>query len=157
MSVLDEDHPNTVIHPPTLMLVAFVIGFCIRAAYGGFLPIPRLAGEGLGSLFIIAAIVILQMSIGTFAEGGETLRPATPSRQLFTKGVYAYSRNPIYLAMMLLGIGLGLATLNVWTIVMTLVAGLVIFQFVIKPEERYLDDRFGEEYEAYKKSVRRWL
>lgn len=153
-----EDHPHIILHPPLLMLLAIITGFVARAFWGGFMDIvPRLVGEGLGSLLIIGAIVILQMGIRTFAEGGENLQPSTPSRQLFTKGVYNYTRNPIYCAMMLLGGGLGFATLNLWTVLMTVLAGVIINYFVILPEERYLEDRFGEDYADYKKRVRRWM
>lgn len=157
MSVLDDDKPQVWVHPPFLMLTIFISGFVMRALWGGFLPIPRLLGEGVGTILILGAIVLLQLAISTFAEGGETLRPATASRQLFTKGLYAYSRNPIYLAMMLLGCGLGFATLNIFTIALTFAGGVILSVLVIKPEERYLEDRFGDEYEVYKKSVRRWL
>ena len=157
MSVLDDDKPNVWIHPPFLMLGVFIAAFGLRAVYGGFMPLPRLVAEGIGTLMIIGAIVILQLGISTFADGGEQLRPSTPSRQLFTKGVYGLSRNPIYLAMMLLGAGLGFATLNSWTVGLTLLAGVLLNFLVIKPEERYLEDRFGDEYETYKKSVRRWI
>ncbi len=153
-----EDHPNIFVHPPLVMLLAIIIGFIARGFWGGFMDIvPRLVGEALGSILILGAITILQLGVSTFAEGGEALRPSTPSRQLFTKGVYAYTRNPIYVAMMLLGGGLGFATLNLWTILMTFMAGVIINYLVIKPEERYLEDRFGVEYEDYKKRVRRWM
>ncbi len=153
-----EDHPATIVHPPTIMMIALVLGFAARAAWGGFMDIvPPLAVEFLGITFIIAAIVIMQLSIATFAEGGETLRPPTPSRQLFTKGVYAYTRNPIYVAMMLVGAGLAFATQNVWMLATTALAGVIINYAVILPEERYLEDRFGPEYEEYKARVRRWM
>jgi len=157
MGVLDDEKPGVWIHPPYLMLIVFVAGFALRVAFGGYLPIPRVAGEGAGTALIIAAIILIQMAVTIFVDGGEELRPPTPSRQLFTKGLYARSRNPIYLAMLVLGTGIGLATLNLWTVLLTGVAGVLLFYFVIKPEERYLEERFGEAYEAYRKQTRRWI
>lgn len=153
-----RDHPHTMVHPPTIMLIALVSGFMARAAWGGFMDIvPRLVAEMLGSCLIVGAIIILQLAVRRFAENGETLRPPTPSRQLFINGIYTHTRNPIYVAMMLLGGGLGFATLNLWTILTTFLAGVLINYLVIVPEERYLEDRFGDLYEGYKKRVRRWM
>jgi len=126
MAAFEEDHPRAKIHPPLVMLVALILGFTLRVAYGGLLPIPSIAGEFLGLVFVVGAVVILQMCIRIFGEFGEELRPTTPSRQLFTNGVYSHSRNPIYVAMMLLGTGLGFATLNLWMVFMTLLAGTAI-------------------------------
>ncbi len=153
----NEDGPKTVFHPPFVMLLAIASAYAIRVVWGGILPIPRIVGEGLGTVLIIGSIIVLQMGIKTFAAGGEELRPTTPSRQLFTKGIYGYTRNPIYLAFMMLGIGLGLATLNIWTIGTTLFAGLIIDRFVISAEETYLETYFGTDYTNYQKRVRRWL
>jgi len=83
--------------------------------------------------------------------------PATPASELFQKGPYKFSRNPIYLAMVVFGAGFGIATSNVWIIVTTAIVGLIFHFFVILPEERYLARRFGAEYDAYRSRVRRWI
>lgn len=154
---LREDGPKVRLHPPSLLLFALVAGYVIRLFAGGRLPLPHAFAEGAGGLLILIALAIVMTSVSAFAEGGETLRPETPSRQLFTKGPYRYSRNPIYLAMMLFGVGLGIATSNIWIILTTALAGLVIHFFVILKEEDYLQDRFGEDYAAYRRQVRRWI
>ena len=59
--------------------------------------------------------------------------------------------------MMLFGAGFGVATSNIWIIVTTAFAGLLFHFFVIKPEESYLSRHFGEEYDEYKRLVRRWI
>ena len=153
----DEDRPRTRLHPPTLLLIALIVGYVVRLFVGGFLPIPRPIGEGVGLLLVILAIILLQMGTSAFSAGGEELRPSTPSRQLFTKGIFGFSRNPIYLAMILLGSGLGFATLNLWMIMSTAVFAMIITAFVIIPEERYLTDRFGDEFDQYRRKVRRWI
>ena len=153
-----EDRPSVWLHPPTVMFIALVIGFILRLVFGGFLDfIPRALTEGLGGLLIIIAVGIVTSAISAFAAGGEALKPDTPSQQLFVNGPYRFSRNPIYLAMMLFGAGFGVATSNFWIILTTAFSGLLFHFFVILPEERYLTDRFGPEYEDYKKAVRRWF
>ena len=152
-----EDRPRVWFHPPTMLFAALVIGFGVRVFVGGYLPLPRILAEGLGGLLIICSLGIVISAVSAFAEGGENLQPDTPSKQLFVNGPYRFSRNPIYLSMMLFGVGFGLATSNLWIILSTLCAGLLFHFFVILPEERYLTDKFGDEYETYKKAVRRWI
>lgn len=154
---LHDKGPKVRLHPPSLLLLALVAGYVIRLFAGGRLPLPHAFAEGLGGLVILIALAIVMTSVSAFAEAGETLRPETPSRQLFTKGPYRYSRNPIYFAMMLFGAGFGIATSNIWMILTTAIAGLAIHFFVILREEEYLQDRFGEEYEIYRRQVRRWI
>jgi protein-S-isoprenylcysteine O-methyltransferase Ste14 len=156
-SSADEDKPAVKLHPPTVFFLALVFGYIIRLFAGGRMPIPRAFAEGFGGLFIIVSLALVLSAVSIFAEKGQGLRPATPASDLFQKGVYKFSRNPIYLAMVLFGSGFGIATSNVWIIVTTAIAGLILNFLVIKPEEDYLARKFGEEYDAYKGRVRRWL
>ena len=153
-----EDRPDVAIHPPTIFFAALLFGFVFRVFLGGRLDfIPRIFAEGLGGILVLTGLGLALSAISAFAEGGETLRPATPSSQLFTGGPYRYSRNPIYLAMVVFGVGFGVATLNVWIVVFSIVAGAIFNFFVIPLEEEYLARRFGSEYAAYKRIVRRWV
>lgn len=157
MNDAGEDHPHVSVHPPTLFASALMIGFVVRLFAGGWLPAPAVVGEALGGAALLAGLSIAVAAVSAFAEAGETLPPATPSRRLLTKGPYGFSRNPIYLAMVLLGVGFGLATLDLWIILTTLGAGAILNFFVIPPEEKYLARRFGAEFEDYRRRVRRWL
>lgn len=152
-----EDRPAVKLHPPTVLFLALVAGYLIRLFVGGRLPLPRAFAEGLGGLLIIASLGLALSAVAIFAEKGQGLRPQTPASDLFQKGVYKFSRNPIYLAMVLFGTGFGIATSNVWMIITTVFAGLIFHFFVIRPEEAYLARKFGEEYAAYKSRVRRWI
>ena len=154
---LVEDRPRVFFHPPTVLFVGIIAGFIMRAVAGGYLPLPRLVGEGIGITLVIIGVSIFITAISIFAEAEETLKPDTPSHQLLRSGPFTRSRNPIYLGMMFFGVGLGFATLNVWIVLTTLLTGLILHFLVILPEERYLSEHFGEEYTAYKAKVRRWL
>ncbi len=152
-----QDHPDVSIHPPTVFFSGLIIGFILRAFIGGWLPLPRIFAEAVGGLTMLVSLSVVIASITAFAESGETLRPATPSHQLFTDGIYQRSRNPIYLAMVLFGIGFGIATLNIWIVGTSLLTGVVLNFLVIPQEELYLTRRFGADYEDYCHKVRRWL
>lgn len=153
----ETDKPAVKIHPPSLLFLALVAGYVIRLFVGGRLPLPRAFAEGLGGLLIIISLGLAMAAIRIFTEKGQGLRPATPASALFQKGPYKFSRNPIYLAMMLFGAGFGVATSNVWIIITTAAAGVIIHFMAILPEEAYLERKFGEEYSVYKARVRRWL
>lgn len=151
------DQPDVAVHPPTVFLCGLVIGFLLRVFLGGALPLPEALAEGIGGAMMLTALAAAVSSISAFAEAGETLRPASPSRSLLTGGFYRYSRNPIYLAMVLFGAGFGLATLNIWIIATSVITGLIFHFLVIPQEEDYLARRFGDEFALYRQRTRRWL
>lgn len=152
-----EDRPDVSIHPPTVFFSALLIGYILRVFLGGRLPLPNAAAEGVGGLMMTGAVVMAVSAISVFAESGEKLTPSSPSGALFTGGPFRWSRNPIYLAMVVFGAGFGMATLNVWAIAASLIAGVIFNFFVIPQEEDYLARRFGTDYASYKARVRRWL
>lgn len=153
----EDDKPVVTLHPPTVLFVALLAGYLVRLFAGGRLPLPRAFAEGLGGLLIIVALGLLMAAIRIFVENAQPLAPATPAKALFLKGPYKFTRNPIYLAMMIFGVGFGIATSNVWIIITTAIAGTLFHFLVILPEEAYLERKFGGEYAAYKMKVRRWL
>jgi len=94
-----------------------------------------------------------------FRKAGTTINPMTPqaSSALVTGGFFAWSRNPIYVAdvLVLLGAALWIGSFVAFLFVALFIA--FIDRFQIRPEERALRARFGEEYERYCARVRRWL
>ena len=83
-----------------------------------------------------------------------------PNRQttvLLTEGPFRLSRNPMYLGMVVQYVGLALLFNSLWAIVLLPLALVVVHLTVIKREEWYLEQKFGEEYRAYKARVQRWL
>ena len=72
-------------------------------------------------------------------------------------GIFSYSRNPMYLGMVFILLGLTLIFNLIGGILCTILFMLYISVFQIKPEEIVMDKLFGEEFASYKKSVRKWL
>lgn len=105
----------------------------------------------------IAALIGLS---GAWAlrRAGTTISVDRPTTAIVASGPYRYSRNPLYVALTLLYLGLGAAALNtLWALVLLPPLLVVIQRGVIEREERYLERKFGEEYRRYKRRVRRWL
>ncbi len=86
-----------------------------------------------------------------------SVNPSRPTTALLTAGPYRLTRNPMYLAMVIQYVGLALLFNALWAIVLLPLALVIIHFTVIKREERYLEQKFGEDYRAYKARVRRWL
>jgi protein-S-isoprenylcysteine O-methyltransferase Ste14 len=92
-------------------------------------------------------------------RAGTTMNPVRPmaTSALVVSGVFRFTRNPMYLSLVLYLLAWGVYLSNVWALLLVPVFMLYINEFQIKPEERALSSLFGPEYAAYKGRVRRWL
>lgn len=108
-------------------------------------------------LFVIGAAVLLDCIIRFAIQGQGTLSPADPTRKLVISGMYRYSRNPMYwgVMMMLIAEALFFESSNLW--IYAAFIFIAFYLFILIFEEPRLRKDFGEEYEAYRKKVRRWL
>ena len=141
--------------PPTYFLAALAL-----AVLASFLfPLPVLippAARIAGLLPIVAGIALNLAADRQFKRRGTTVKPFQKSSALITDGVFRWSRNPMYLGMIL--IVAGVALLEGTAIAWMAVAALgVIFQAFIRREDRMLEETFGAEFEAYTRRTRRWL
>ena len=111
----------------------------------------------IGAILAIGSIVLFIKSVRIFSERNEKLHPRSISTQIFKDGPFKVSRNPIYLAMVFLLIGVGLMFNSLWFLYAGFIIFIMLHYGVIIPEENYLEKEFGKDYLEYKKSVRRWL
>jgi len=132
--------------------------WALAAAFPGFaVDFPYqtvLAGALIGGGLMLDLVSIL-----SFRSAQTTVSPLAPERtsRLVTTGLYRYTRNPMYLGLLVILIGAGLLSGSLLAVAVLpgFVAYLTIFQ--IRPEERRLSALFGNEYERYRQEVRRWL
>ncbi|QAY69759.1 methyltransferase family protein [Xylanimonas protaetiae] len=96
-------------------------------------------------------------SLWLFRRHETGLLPGQATRALLEEGPYRISRNPLYVGLLALYLGVSLLMPTVWGLVLFPVAVLLVSWGAIRPEERFLRDRFGAEYDAYARRVRRWL
>jgi protein-S-isoprenylcysteine O-methyltransferase Ste14 len=108
------------------------------------------------SVAALGAMMILSAQVW-FKRSGQHPAPWKPSPELLVKGVYRYTRNPMYVGMTLFQLGLGIALDNVWVATLSPLALAVIHVIAVKPEEAYLTEKFGESYVRYTAAVRRYL
>lgn len=145
--------------PPVLVVMVFA---GLMYLLDRFLPFGDFDffGRNELALFLLGlAIVIMFLAIYAFSKAKTTVDPMQPDKasQLVTNGIFRYSRNPMYLAMLLILLGFGLKLGNAFNTL--LAAGFVYFMnhFQIKHEEEALRQRFGKSYQLYLKAVRRWF
>lgn len=109
-------------------------------------------------LAITAGLVVLLEAFARFAlDGLGTPAPIAPTRKLVIRGIYRHVRNPMYLAVLALIFAQALLFSNWVVAIYGLVAGAVMASFVRLYEEPTLSDRYGAEYEAYRRAVPGWL
>lgn len=114
--------------------------------------------DAVGTVVFLTGFVIMTICIIQFAtQGNGTLSPADPTKKLVIKGLYKYSRNPMYVGvtLMLLGESIVFQVRSLWTY--SIIIWTAFFLFVIFFEEVRLRTDFGAEYDQYCKKVRRWL
>ena len=144
--------------PPYLVLLGLIISFLLEfLVHRNQIFDNSIIFRFLGIILTIAAILLFVKSVGIFNLRKEKLHPRSISTQIFKDGPFQFSRNPIYLAMFVLLIGVGLTLNSFWFLFSGLVVAIMLHYGVIIPEENYLEKEFGKDYLEYKKTVRRWL
>jgi protein-S-isoprenylcysteine O-methyltransferase Ste14 len=92
-----------------------------------------------------------------FARHGTGLLPGQPTQAMIEEGPFRLSRNPLYVGLLALYLGLALLAPTFWGLVLFPAAVLLVLWGAIRPEERFLHERFGAPYDDYARRVRRWL
>ena len=103
------------------------------------------------------SLVLFFWAVYSMRRGGASIPTGEPTERIVFGGPYRFSRNPIYLAMLLLQIGISFWANSVWFLLFAASFAALLVWGVILREERYLERKFGADYEAYKTLVRRWL
>ncbi len=119
---------------------------------------PLVFHQYIGILLFMVGAVIMFHCIARFAvEGRGTLSPADPTKKLVVKGLYKFSRNPMYVGvtLILLGEALFFRSVNLWIYVGFVFLAFNLFVWLV--EEPRLHRDFGEDYRKYCREVRRWI
>ena len=151
------DTAQVIIRPPLAWLLAIVAGLALNWLMPlPFLP-PNLAAAWLGAAVFVLAVALAAWAITTMARAGSNVPTNLPTTTIVENGPYRYTRNPIYVGMLLGLIGLTVTLDNLWLLVMLVPFAIVIRYGVVAREEAYLERKFGDVYRSYRLRVRRWL
>lgn len=151
-----KDHAGVVVPPPLIYLGFLALGLVLDYVWP-VAGLPQTLQYVLGAVLIAAGLAVVILAWLRFRGAGTHIEPYKPTTAIITDGVYRFSRNPIYLALSGIYAGIGVALDNLWVLALLLPILLVIRFGVIAREERYLEDKFGEDYRRYRSTVRRWL
>ena len=161
---INIDHASVISFPPIIFLFFTNFGFFISTLNLYFLKLYNipiflniLRSYEVGLLLIVSSLIIFIISINTFNEVDENPIPTSSTTQIISRNIYKYTRNPMYLAMLILQAGIGMSLSMVHIIFFVIFTYVVLKYYVILPEEKYLEKKFGTQYLVYKKTVRRWL
>jgi protein-S-isoprenylcysteine O-methyltransferase Ste14 len=151
-----EDSAGVRFPPPAIYALFLGAALLLQRLLPAPVPAPGLRGPlAWGCLALATALGA--SSLGLFFALRVNPMPHAPTRALVVRGPYRFTRNPMYLGLLLLYLGLGALFACVWALVLAPALVATIRYYAIAREERYLAARFGEEYRDYAARVRRWL
>jgi protein-S-isoprenylcysteine O-methyltransferase Ste14 len=151
------DTAQVIVLPPLLFLGTIALAALLEAVVPFPLPLSPGVAYGLGALLVLGGLALLLLGARRFSAAGTNIPPTLPTTALVVTGPYRWSRNPLYLAMLLIYAGLGIAALSSWALLLAVPLVLVLNYGVIIREEAYLERKFGGDYRAYRARVRRWI
>jgi protein-S-isoprenylcysteine O-methyltransferase Ste14 len=142
--------------PPFLYVALFLLGLLL-----GHLvplpPLPRTPSRLTAAVLLIPGFGLVFWSLWLFLRVRTSPLPMRPASSLVRSGPYRWTRNPMYLGMLLLYLGVALLFDVLWALVLSPAVVLLVGRLVIAREERYLEGKFGDDYRQYKTQVRRWI
>jgi protein-S-isoprenylcysteine O-methyltransferase Ste14 len=148
-----------VIALPPLIFLGFLAAAAVLEAV---VPLQVLAAQVFprylaGAALAVGGVVVIFTAAGRFQAAGTNIPPTLPATALVVDGIYRRTRNPLYLGMIFIYLGLSVAAGSLWAIGLAVPLVWVVNTGVIAREERYLERKFGDAYRSYKAAVRRWV
>jgi protein-S-isoprenylcysteine O-methyltransferase Ste14 len=151
-------HPGVRFPPPLLYAVAFLAGYLLHRAYPlAIVADGSLALEIAGAICVGVWALFMGAAFASFLRARTNILPNRPAVTLVTTGPYRFTRNPMYVSLVLLYVGGALLLDTWWPLFFLPLVIVAIDRLVIAREERYLLDAFGGHYDAYCRRVRRWI
>lgn len=157
---MTDDHPRVAVRPPRLYTLALVLGLVLELLMPSSVldliwlePHQRI----IGAAVFACGFVLMTVCMMEFRNAGTSVPTNQPATALVERGPYAWSRNPIYLSLTLIYLGIALAAKSAWALGLIVPVLLIMRYGVISREEAFLARKFGNAYLSYKERVRRWL
>jgi protein-S-isoprenylcysteine O-methyltransferase Ste14 len=151
------DHSGVPIHPPLFFFSALLLGVVLDDRVHA-LPV---FGGGSWRWSGLAPVLIGAILIGTgrrvMVARGTNVNPTQPTTAIVESGPFRFTRNPLYVGLTVLYVGLSLLFNTWWSLFLLVPVGVVMHHLVVRREEAYLERKFGDTYIAYCRRVRRYL
>jgi protein-S-isoprenylcysteine O-methyltransferase Ste14 len=145
----ERDAAAVRIFPPAVPLLTILAGVVLNRLWpidpGFALPAPE--RYWIGGVIVAGAVLGLGWrSVEALRRTGQSENPWKPTTEIVERGPFRFTRNPMYLQLVLVCIGIAVALMNLWILILTPICAWVLQRFAILPEERYLERKFGETY-----------
>jgi protein-S-isoprenylcysteine O-methyltransferase Ste14 len=108
-------------------------------------------------VLLVAGFAVARSGARTIWKANSSIIPMRPTTAIVSEGIFQFTRNPMYVGMVVIYVGIALWIRTPWALVLLPLVVLAVDRLVIAKEERYLAGKFGEPYLAYKNKVRRWI
>ena len=143
--------------PPPLLVLILVVSNYFSSKKIDLILIPN--QNIISFIIFLIGLIILINPIVRFVKSKTTIDPIKFKKvnKLITSGIYKYSRNPMYLGLLMIVISTSIFYLNIFSVATPMLFYFWINRFQIKREEIFLTEKFGKEYLLYKVKTRRWI
>jgi protein-S-isoprenylcysteine O-methyltransferase Ste14 len=155
----EPDRPKILVFPPLAMLVALVAAIALEWLWPlHLLPPPFPLRTTLpGVVLTLASLALAVSGLRTFRRSGTNVDPRRPALKVIEAGPYRFTRNPMYLGIVGIQLGLALTFSLDWALFGAVLLGLVLHFGVVLREEEYMTAKFGAAYTEFRARTRRWL
>lgn len=151
------DAPAYRLWPPLALGLPLVVGWVLTATVGDPVSVGGAPARTVGVVLVLAFAVWNGWTLAVMANNRTAILPGGATSEVLRSGPFRVSRNPLYVGLVVLDVGLALLTASFWALVLVPVGVGLLVWGAIRPEERYLTEKFGADYEVYRAQVRRWL
>ena len=151
-----RDNSGVRFPPPLIYVLGLLAGWLLERKHP-LVPLPRNFAIAAGIVLLIAGLALARSGARAIWKANSSIIPMRPTTAIVSDGVYRFTRNPMYLAMAVMYVGIALLVRAAWALVLLPVVMIAVDRLVIAKEESYLRGKFGETYMNYCSRVRRWI
>ena len=153
----NRDNPGVGVHPPLFFLSALLLGVVLDDRVRRFVIFDSHDWRWLGVILLLLGVGLVAFGRKTMIKHGTNVNPTLPTLAIVDSGPFRFTRNPLYVALTVIYIGLSLLFNTWWSLFLLIPVWLVMHFAVVRREEAYLESKFGENYLNYRRRVRRYL
>jgi protein-S-isoprenylcysteine O-methyltransferase Ste14 len=157
MNAEKKETAGIVAPPPLIYLAGLVFGWLLERRWPSPFGLVDTAAFWTGWVLLVAGVALFVWALVALHHVRTSVNPYTPTAAIANSGPYRISRNPIYVADVMIYLGICALLNSPWPLLFLPFVIWIMNKGVIEREERYLENRFGNLYTVYKSRVRRWL
>lgn len=159
MEQKENDSAGILIPPPIFFFISLTFGLLLEyfSPINIYVNIPLVPRAIFGSIFIMISGYFAVSAFVVLINNKTTFDTSKATTKIVIKGSFRISRNPLYFSLLLLLFGIAVIFFSIWLFLMVPVLYIVLLFKAVKPEERYLTQKFEKEYLEYSSKVRRWV